>query len=112
MWIRGIGVDHRDAIQTHTSFFQVLITELKSSLSQGGQLETPQQLDEADKVLREAFPDVHPNQIVVWKYFLQQGQIIVDRTMDVILGAPSRDIVDYYTDILTYICLNMPAAYK
>ena len=32
--------------------------------------------------------------------------------MDVILGAPSRDIVDYYTDILTYICLNMPAAYK
>jgi len=32
--------------------------------------------------------------------------------MDIVLGAPSRDIVDYYTDILVYISFYLPAVYK
>ena len=104
MWIRGIGVEHRDAIKTHTEFINLLLEGLRNRLQQGGPIDTPQQLDEAEKVIREAIPTVYPNEIVVWRYILQQGQIIVDRTMDVVLGAPNRDIVEYYTDILVCIC--------
>lgn len=104
MWIRGIGVDHRDAIKMHTEFIQHLLMGIRSRISQGGPIETMQQLDEAEKVIRQALPDVHPNEVVVWRYLLQQGQFIVDATMKIILEAPSRDIVDYYTDILVYIC--------
>lgn len=38
--------------------------------------------------------------------------MIVDRIFDVVLRAPSRDIVDNYVDLLVGICMHMPPHQK
>jgi hypothetical protein len=32
-------------------------------------------------IVISGFPEIHPNEIVAWKYLLENGQAIVDRTL-------------------------------
>jgi len=36
----------------------------------GGPIETLQQLDEAEMIIKNGLTDAHPNEVVVWKYLL------------------------------------------
>jgi hypothetical protein len=56
----------------------------------------------------EVFVNIHPNEVLVWKYLIEKSQIIVDRLIDVILSAPPRDFVDYVVDDIVAICHHLP----
>lgn len=110
-WYLGIGIEHREAIQTHASFMTILISNLKNDLSQIGHVDTIGQISEGEFVkILEAFPDIHANELLVWKILIEQGQQIIDRVLEIVLQAPSRDATDYLVDILVSFSMNMPSA--
>ena len=110
-WYIGIGNEHRDAIKTHTGFITTLFSILKADLTQISHIDNLTQIQELAKIV-EAFPDVHPNEIAVWKFLLEQGQVIIDKELEVVLNAPSRDLVDFFVDVLVAFSFNMPSQCK
>jgi hypothetical protein len=63
-------------------------------------------------VVRESFPHIHVNEVAVWKYMLDKGGHIINKLMESILSAPSRDIVDHMIASIVVFCHNMPSTYK
>lgn len=63
-------------------------------------------------VVRDSFPQIHVNEVAVWKYMLEKGSHMINKLMEAILSAPSRDIVDHMIASMVAFCHNMPASYK
>lgn len=112
-WSLGLGLEHPEAAQTHESFISNLLTIVRNDLSHVCDLEQPGLvMTEVAKVVSEAFTDIHVNEVAVWKYMLDNGGQMINKLMECILNAPSRDIVDHMIATLIVFCCNMPASYK
>eukprot|EP00347_Sterkiella_histriomuscorum_P023855 403333152 len=103
IWICGIGIEHRDALLTHTEFIIVLISMLSKSMALVQDPTNQQQILQAG---------ISQSEVIMWDYFLKNGLSIVDKYILVILSAPSTSIVEKYVDVLVEICLRFPIDYK
>ncbi|CDW74356.1 arm repeat-containing protein [Stylonychia lemnae] len=103
IWISGIGIEHKDAIETHTEFIIVLLQTLHKDLTQVADLNNQQEILNAG---------IDPNEIIIWNYFLQNGISVVDKYINVILSAPSKQIINKFVDVVVEFCLRFPVEYK
>ena len=69
-------------------------------------------MEEVAKVVRDAFPQIHVNEVAVWKYMLDKSGHMINKLMESILSAPSVDIVDHMIATMVVFCHNLPANYK
>ena len=64
------------------------------------------------KVVSDTFPQIHVNEVAVWKYMLDKGGLMISKLMESVLSAPSRDIVDHMIATIVVFSHNMPDNYK
>ena len=84
-WALGIGIEHPEAAQTHESFVSNLLNIVRADLSEVADLEQNLQWDQVAQVVRDTFPQIHVNEVAVWKYMLEKGGLIIEKLMDCIL---------------------------
>jgi len=63
-------------------------------------------------VIRDTYPQIHVNEVAVWKYMLEKGNPIVNRLMDFIINVPRGDSIDHMIATMVVFCHHMPALYK
>ena len=69
-------------------------------------------MEDVAKVVKETFPQIHVNEVAVWKYMLEKGRHMINKLMESILSAPSKDIVDHMIATMVVFCHNIPGNYK
>lgn len=73
-WVIAIGTEHPETIKTHKAFFTSLLTIVVEDLSKVAPLDQEGlNFDEVAKVIHEAYPDIHVNEVATWRYILDKG---------------------------------------
>ena len=85
---------------------------MRNDLSEVADLEQNLSLENVAQVVRDAFPQIHVNEVAVWKYMLEKGGHMINKLMECILLGPPRDIVDHMIATMVVFCHHMPSNYK
>jgi hypothetical protein len=72
-WVVGLGMEHKEALKMHQSFFENLVRLIKADLKQAGSIDTVEELEQTRALIKGNFNDVYDTEAVLWRFLLEQG---------------------------------------